>query len=142
MEEEQGTSNSRDCDIVAKACIVEGKDVPFGRGGNLNQLRNKNSLWMKLLDEHWKSYSDEIDTKKVLYVQEHIVAPIHEKGGRFLVMNDLKGTEYRVVKEDEALKTIQQALRDKKKPNKRDKQMYTKAGEISFVFFFELLSTV
>jgi hypothetical protein len=91
-------------------------DAILGRNGPTKEDR-KGSFYERLIDVLWDDYTSIPFAKKEDFVVTGVINPVREQGGRFMRWDSNKG-QYRVMGEDEErdiVKTVMQALRDRRK---------------------------
>lgn len=91
--------------------VLASFDVILGRGAGRNNIR-RHSIYRKLILENYQTYQTLPKNRKRQFAIDHIIKPIKENGGNFYFQAARSG-EYIEAKEDEIVKTVMQALREK-----------------------------
>ena len=113
-------------------------DVHIGRGGEINKKR-QHSLCSKLLNESYEECKTLTGKDKRHFAWERIAWPISNAGGKFWAKKSNSEDEWIEAKYPQVVKTIMQALRDRRKgmnekpcePNDMNTLMRRKAAKTS-----------
>ena len=89
-------------------------DVHIGRGGEINKKRQY-SLYSKLLNESYEECKTLTGKDKRHFAWERIAWPISNAGGKFWAKKSNSEDEWIEAKYPQVVKTIMQALRDRRK---------------------------
>ena len=121
-----------------KERLILENDVHIGRGGEINKKRQY-SLCSKLLNESYEECKTLTGKDKRHFAWERIAWPISNAGGKFWAKKSNSEDEWIEAKHPQVVKTIMQALRDRRKgmnekacePNDANTSMRRKAGKRS-----------
>jgi hypothetical protein len=93
--------------------IATKNDAILGHRGPTEGSR-KRSFYERLIDVLWDDYTSIPFTKREDFVVTKVINPVREQGGRFIRW-DADKQQYSVMEEGDIVKTVRQALRDRRK---------------------------